>query len=132
MSRLLAKYYDALVLQRPVIVLLIVAIAITFFGLHAPDFELDASADSLVLDEDAALRWFEASGTARRGFCRYCGSTLLWAPRGKNYVCVAAGAIDQGPAIAAARHVYVADRAAYEFIGDGLPGSPGSMHDERD
>jgi predicted RND superfamily exporter protein len=59
-SRLLARYYDALILQRPAIVLLVAALAVAFFGLHAPDFELDASADSLVLENDQALRYYRA------------------------------------------------------------------------
>ncbi len=59
-SHLLAGYYDALVLQRPAIVLLIAALATAFFGLHAPGFKLDASADSLVLENDQALRYYRA------------------------------------------------------------------------
>jgi predicted RND superfamily exporter protein len=48
------------VLERPVIVILVAALFITFFGLHAGDFELDASADSLVLENDQALSYYRA------------------------------------------------------------------------
>jgi predicted RND superfamily exporter protein len=57
-SRTLANYYDALVLKRPGITLLLVALLIVFFGYHAPGFKLDASADSLVLENDQALRYY--------------------------------------------------------------------------
>ena len=60
MTQLLARSYDALVLQRPAIILLLVAMAAVFFGLHTPDFKLDASADSLVLENDQALRYYRA------------------------------------------------------------------------
>ncbi|MGB5258967.1 MAG: MMPL family transporter [Gammaproteobacteria bacterium] len=60
MSHLLARYYDALILQRPAIVILVAALFITFFGLHAADFKLDASADSLVLESDQALSYYRA------------------------------------------------------------------------
>ena len=60
MSKLLARYYDALVLLRPGITLLIIALATVFFALHAPDFELDASGDSLVLENDEALNYYRS------------------------------------------------------------------------
>ena len=60
MIQLLAHAYDALVLRRPAIILLLVAMTAAFFGLHTPDFKLDASADSLVLENDQALRYYRA------------------------------------------------------------------------
>jgi predicted RND superfamily exporter protein len=56
----LARYYDALVLKRPGITLLLVALVSAFFAWHVPDFKLDASADSLVLENDQALRYYRA------------------------------------------------------------------------
>ena len=56
----LASYYDALVLKRPGITLLLVALVTAFFACHVPDFKLDASADSLVLENDQALRYYRS------------------------------------------------------------------------
>lgn len=74
------------------------------------------------------VTWFAASPRARRGFCGTCGSSLFWAPKEEDYICVAAGSIDQGPAMEPLRHVYVADRAPYETLDGHLPSSAGSMH----
>jgi predicted RND superfamily exporter protein len=55
---LLSTCYDKLVLQHPGPVLILVALLLAFFGYHSSDFRLDASADSLVLEHDAALRYY--------------------------------------------------------------------------
>ena len=60
MSRLLAKFYDALVLKRPGTTLLLVALLTAFFAYHAPAFKLDASADALTLENDQALRYYRS------------------------------------------------------------------------
>jgi hypothetical protein len=59
-SLTLASYYDALVLKRPGITLLFIALVTAFFAWHVPDFKLDASADSLVLENDQALRYYRS------------------------------------------------------------------------
>ncbi|HEY4635388.1 MAG TPA: hypothetical protein VIG92_02405, partial [Rhodospirillales bacterium] len=53
-----AKVYDALVLRNPRLVLLVMLAVLVFFGYHTKDFRLDASADSLLLEDDADLRLF--------------------------------------------------------------------------
>jgi len=52
--------YERLVLDRPVLTLVLVALLLAFFGWHARDFRLDASADTLVLEGDADLRYYRA------------------------------------------------------------------------
>jgi predicted RND superfamily exporter protein len=54
----LSKYYDALVLKRPGITLLLVALLTLSFGYQIPGFKLDASADSLILENDQALHYY--------------------------------------------------------------------------
>lgn len=56
MSHKLLQIYYQLVLRRPAITLLMVALLLGWLGWHARDFRLDASADSLVLENDADLR----------------------------------------------------------------------------
>jgi predicted RND superfamily exporter protein len=55
---MLSAYYDKLVLQHPGPVLIVIALLLAFFGYHSSDFRLDASADSLVLEHDEALRYY--------------------------------------------------------------------------
>jgi len=52
--------YDRLVLRRPAITLLVIAFVVAFFAYHAPGFRLDASADSLVLENDEALKYYRS------------------------------------------------------------------------
>ena len=53
-----AQAYDTVVLGNPKAVLLVLLAILVFFGYHTKDFRLDASADSLLLEDDADLRLF--------------------------------------------------------------------------
>jgi predicted RND superfamily exporter protein len=55
---LIKKIYIATVLKQPVIVCVIMAVILAFFAIQTKDFKLDASADSLLLDDDADLKVF--------------------------------------------------------------------------
>ncbi len=52
------KIYVATVLKKPIVVCLLMAAILAFFAVHTRDFKLDASADSLLLDDDADLKIF--------------------------------------------------------------------------
>ena len=58
MSIPIVKAYDNLVLQRPKSVLLILLLILAVFGYYTKDFKLDASADSLLLEDDVDLKLF--------------------------------------------------------------------------
>ncbi len=60
MGTLLIKFYDRIVLEKPWISLLCVALIVVFFGYHAPNFKLDASSESLVLENDDALHYYRS------------------------------------------------------------------------
>jgi len=55
-----ANLFDRLVLDRPWFALLCVGIATAVLATFIPRFELDASADSLLLEEDADLRYYRS------------------------------------------------------------------------
>ncbi len=50
------SFYYSIVIERPLIALSLVALIVGFFGLHVSNFKLDASAESLVLEDDIALQ----------------------------------------------------------------------------
>ncbi|OUR88582.1 transporter [Gammaproteobacteria bacterium 42_54_T18] len=52
--------YNRFVLSQPKITLLLVSLVIAFFAYQSPNFKLDASADSLVLENDSALEYYRA------------------------------------------------------------------------
>jgi uncharacterized protein len=58
MTSRIAQAYDALVLHNPKVVLAVLLSFLVFFGYHTKDFKLDASADSLLLEDDADLKVF--------------------------------------------------------------------------
>ena len=63
--------YDTLVLHNPKLVLVVLFSILVFFGYHAKDFKLDASADSLLLEDDVDLNVY------RKIHERYPSSDLL-------------------------------------------------------
>ncbi len=57
----LLRIYDKLVLERPLLTILAVLAVVGFFAAQVPKFKLDASGDSLVLENDADLRYHRAT-----------------------------------------------------------------------
>ena len=62
----LVTIYSTIFIDRPRVALLGIFLFVGFFALFAPDFRLDASADSLLLEKDSDLRYYRAV-TARYG-----------------------------------------------------------------
>jgi len=60
MAAYLIELYNKTVLQKPVVTLVITAIIVGFFLVNISHFELDASADSLILENDAALKYYRS------------------------------------------------------------------------
>ena len=56
----LIELYNRLVLGKPVITLVISCLVVGFFLANISRFELDASADSLILENDAALKYYRS------------------------------------------------------------------------
>ena len=77
--------------------------------------------ENLVLVSDQGLSWYQSSASAGRGFCRFCGSSLFWAPASNNYVSIMAGTLDQSTGIEALEHIFVQHKADYYDLNDGLP-----------
>jgi hypothetical protein len=52
------------------------------------------------------LTWFQSSATAKRGFCKTCGSQLFWTEVGSNKTSVMAGTIDGVTGLVMNRQLY--------------------------
>lgn len=61
MNSPLLRLYKTLVLDRPVVALGLVLLLVVFFSLHSPNFKLDASSESIVLENDQALKYYRAT-----------------------------------------------------------------------
>ena len=66
MINIIKKIYLAIVLKRPALVCFLMAIVLCFFALQTKDFNLDASADSLLLEDDIDLRLFRETNERYR------------------------------------------------------------------
>ncbi|HET6159761.1 MAG TPA: GFA family protein [Dongiaceae bacterium] len=73
------------------------------------------------------IAWYVSSDTARRGFCRECGASLFWEAAHRNYVSIAAGALDLPTGLVSARHIFTENKGDYYQIKDDVAQSPGSM-----
>jgi hypothetical protein len=116
------------------------AIRFTVEGpLHAPDAchcsqcrkqsghywaSTDLPRSAVTIENEAAVRWYQASAKVRRGFCPTCGSFLFWQPLGKEVIAIAMGAFDTPTEVKLATHIFVADKGDYYEISDGLPQRP--------
>lgn len=67
------------------------------------------------------LRWYRASGRARRGFCNRCGGSVFWWPEDGVHIAVAAGTLDSPTGLHTAGHIYTRSAGDYYRLDDGLP-----------
>lgn len=73
------------------------------------------------LVESRGLAWFQQNPRVRRGFCRECGSSLLWDENGDPRISLCAGTFDAPSGLESKAHIYVGSRGDYyELPEDGL------------
>jgi len=80
-----------------------------------------AARDDLRIAGD--VKWYASSDTARRGFCRDCGSAMFWDGGGER-VSIWAGTLDGTTGLRLRGHIFVADKGDYYDICDDLPTYP--------
>ena len=57
LSFLITRFFDKVIIERPKLVILVVIATVAFLGYQAKNFRLDASAETLVLENDKDLRY---------------------------------------------------------------------------
>ncbi|GAB4348860.1 MAG: GFA family protein [Oricola sp.] len=82
--------------------------------------------DQLSVSGAQDLTWYAASATAKRGFCRICGSLLFWKANGSAMTSVMAGSFDKPSGLVEGHHIHVDNKGDYYRITDGLPQHRGS------
>lgn len=75
----------------------------------------------LTIGGEDRISWYQSSPTAKRGFCRDCGSNLFWQPTGGDYMSIWAGSLNRPTGLKTSRHIYVHMASDYYQINDGLP-----------
>jgi len=76
---------------------------------------------ALAIDGADKVSWYAGSPYARRGFCSVCGSALFWKHNDSDEISVMAGVFDKPNTLRGEVHIFVADKADYYTIDDGLP-----------
>lgn len=77
--------------------------------------------DQLLVTGAESLTWYAASDSAKRGFCRNCGSLLFWKGNGDDRTSIMAGSFDKPSGLVSGFHIHIADKGDYYEIADGLP-----------
>jgi hypothetical protein len=67
------------------------------------------------------VRWYEASATAKRGFCPTCGCFLFWKSNTEDGMSFSLGVIDGPTGLELQKHIFVADKGDYYTIADDVP-----------
>lgn len=73
----------------------------------------------LKLTSEVTLAWYAASDAARRGFCSRCGALLFWKGNNRDYISIAAGALDGPTGLQLEGHIFCADKGDYYEITGG-------------
>ncbi len=73
------NFYSRYILNKPIIVIIVLLGLFTYLGFHSRDFRLDASADSLILENDQDLKYFRETNK-KYGTASYL--LMTYKPRG--------------------------------------------------
>jgi hypothetical protein len=73
------------------------------------------------LTECAGLKWYRATPTARRGFCRSCGSSLFWAPESDTHISIVTASLDDTSGLKLAAHIFVGAKGSYYELDPDIP-----------
>jgi hypothetical protein len=81
----------------------------------------NAARDDVTFQTQDGLAWYRSSDIAERGFCKTCGSTLFWRADGRDYLSIAAGALDPPTGLRIAKHIYVGSKSDYYDVPTDVP-----------
>jgi hypothetical protein len=81
----------------------------------------NVSVGNLAIEGEDRITWYRASSSARRGFCRVCGSAMFWEADGADEISIMAGLFDEPSELKLTHHIYCANKGDFYEITDGLP-----------
>jgi hypothetical protein len=77
--------------------------------------------EDFAFTDDSELAWYASSDEGRRGFCRRCGSALIYDAKDDPYIYPNAGSLDDATGLSVRSHIYAGSKGAYYEITDSLP-----------
>jgi hypothetical protein len=84
--------------------------------------------EDVTFETDAGLAWYQSSPSARRGFCRACGSSLFMDNAARPTMAILAGSVDQPSGLELVAHIFTADAADYDRFHEGVRQVPDGRH----
>ena len=100
------------------------------FGAHSK-----AKKANIRIVEDRGLAWYATSDSARRGFCRDCGSHLFWEPVAQDATGIVAGTLDPPTGLTTMGHIFTGEKSDFYDLSDELPkfeaSSDGALEGDR-
>ena len=79
----------------------------------APPSYTSASWSNVTVHGEKQLKWHQSSESARRGFCRVCGSKLFWERVDSGQLDVTMGSLDQPTGLKIVKHIHIEDAGDY-------------------
>jgi len=80
--------------------------------------------EDLELVEERGLQWYRSvedeTPDVHRGFCKHCGASLFWDPRGDEHIYISAGTLDQPTGLKTIGHIWLSQAGDYYELSDDL------------
>ena len=87
--------------------------------------------ENLFFECSDGLKWYHSAldetPDVYRGFCKECGCSMFWDPRGKMNISIAAGSLNPPTELTTSRHVWTSQKSDYYTICDDLPQHKGKF-----
>lgn len=81
----------------------------------------NAPEKSISISGSENITWYQSSSTAKRGFCRTCGSALFWKLENDPTMSILAGCLEKPTGLTTEKHIFCSSKGDYYVIADGLP-----------
>ncbi|MEP3246122.1 MAG: GFA family protein [Sneathiella sp.] len=77
-----------------------------------------APSSAFLFKKQTGLTWYRSSSHAERGFCRKCGSSLLWKMEGRDDISIFVGCLAGPVNLPVSMHVFTGEKKDYYQISD--------------
>jgi hypothetical protein len=78
----------------------------------------DIPRERVTIEGEENVTWYRSSEKVRRGFCKTCGSPMLFDPIYRDWIGLSMGAFDKPTNTKLAVHIFTADKGDYYEIGE--------------
>ena len=80
-----------------------------------------AKKKDLAFTNDDGLAWYASSDFAKRGFCKFCGTSLFYTLNDEDGIGISAGLFDAPTGFTPGKHIFCGSKGDYYDIADDAP-----------